>query len=115
MTLDLPQHILTRLSETCDVTRVRVSCPADLVTAIPGYNVLLCTSFDKVNAELLDAGMDVRAVVTVSAGYNHVDTAELSKRGIMLSNTPDVLTDSVAEVRNRENFEIVCLFSSFSR
>ena len=98
MTLDLPPHILTRLSETCDVTSVHVSCPADLVSALPGHTVLLCTSFDKVNTELLDAGKDVRAVVTVSAGYNHVDRVELSSRGILFANTPDVLTDSVAEV-----------------
>ena len=38
------------------------------------------------------------AVVTVSAGYNHVDTQILSRRGVRLANTPAVLTDSVAEV-----------------
>ena len=38
------------------------------------------------------------AVVTISAGYNHVDTKELAKRGQLLANTPDVLTDSVAEI-----------------
>ena len=37
-------------------------------------------------------------MVTISAGFNHVDTKELANRGQLLANTPDVLTDSVAEI-----------------
>merc|ERR1712029_353127 len=48
---------------------------------------------------LLDrAGESLRCVASVSAGYNHVDTSPLASRGIVLGNTPDVLTDSVAEI-----------------
>ena len=60
--------------------------------------MLLCTSFDTVDRELVEAGQALSAVVTVSAGYNHVDTEILSRRGVGLANTPAVLTDSVAEV-----------------
>ena len=60
--------------------------------------MLLCTSFDTVDRELVEAGQALSAVVTVSAGYNHVDTETLRGRGVRLANTPAVLTDSVAEV-----------------
>ena len=71
----------------------------ELLKQIPNHDVLLCTSFDKVDSELLDeAGESLRCVASVSAGYNHVDTSQLASRGIVLGNTPDVLTDSVAEI-----------------
>ena len=60
--------------------------------------MLLCTSFDTVDRQLVEAGQALMAVVTVSAGYNHVDTETLRERGVGLANTPAVLTDSVAEV-----------------
>ena len=71
----------------------------ELLQQIPDHDVLLCTSFDKVDSELLQtAGDCLRSVVSVSAGYNHVDMSALASRGIVLGNTPDVLTDSVAEI-----------------
>jgi len=81
----------------CEVTQAP---EADQVTAIiRGHDVLLCSSFLKVNSALLEAaGPDLRAVVTISAGYNHVDTEELSRRGILLANTQGALEDSVAEI-----------------
>ena len=50
------------------------------------------------NRTRIVACQSLGAVVTISAGYNHVDTKELAKRGQLLANTPDVLTDSVAEI-----------------
>ena len=61
--------------------------------------MLLCSSFLRVDRDLLEAaGPDLKAVITISAGYNHVDTEELSRRGILLANTQGALDDSVAEV-----------------
>ena len=56
----------------------------DLLASLPGQSVLLCTSFDQVDRELLEAGGDLVAVVTVSAGFNHVDTEVLRLRGVRL-------------------------------
>ena len=85
-----------RLSESCELTLV--TSRQDLLDNLTGQQVLLCTSFDRVDTDLLEAGESLRAVVTVSAGYNHVDTEVLVSRGVRLANTPGVLTDSVAEV-----------------
>ena len=51
-----------------------------------------------VDAALLDALPNVRAVANFGVGYDNVDVAEAGRRGIAVSNTPDVLNDSVAEV-----------------
>ena len=97
MTLELPASLLERLTPCCDLTEA-----LDLTltsAAIRGHQILLCSSFLKVDRDLLEAaGPDLKAVITVSAGYNHVDTEELSRRGIVLANTQGALDDSVAEV-----------------
>ena len=71
-----------RLCESCQVRLV--SSRPELLAELPGQSVLLCTSFDQVDGELLEAGQDLQAVVTVSAGFNHVATDLLRLRGVRL-------------------------------
>lgn len=47
---------------------------------------------------IFHTGPQLKAVATMSAGYNHIDVDELKKRGIKLGNTPKVVDDSVADV-----------------
>ena len=46
----------------------------------------------------MDALPELRAIVNFGVGYDNVDVAEASRRGIVVSNTPDVLTDAVADL-----------------
>ena len=46
----------------------------------------------------MDALPDLRAVANFGVGYDNVDVAEATRRGIVVSNTPDVLTDAVADL-----------------
>lgn len=50
-----------------------------------------------VDLELLNHAPNLKIVSNVSVGHNNLDIRELSKRGIMATNTPDVLTDTVAD------------------
>ncbi|MFD1705672.1 2-hydroxyacid dehydrogenase [Siminovitchia sediminis] len=50
-----------------------------------------------VNAELLDKAPQLKIVSNVSVGYNNLDIEEMTKRGVMATNTPGVLTDTVAD------------------
>ncbi|ASK62696.1 bifunctional glyoxylate/hydroxypyruvate reductase B [Virgibacillus phasianinus] len=50
-----------------------------------------------VDKELLDQAPNVKIVSNVSVGYNNLDLKELRKRNILATNTPDVLTDTVAD------------------
>lgn len=52
----------------------------------------------RVNADLLNNAPNLKIVSNVSVGYNNLDIDELSKRKIMATNTPGVLTDTVADV-----------------
>ncbi|MDY0406801.1 D-glycerate dehydrogenase [Virgibacillus sp. 179-BFC.A HS] len=51
----------------------------------------------KVNQEMLDRAPKLRIVSNISAGYDNLDIKELTSRGIMATNTPDVLTDTTAD------------------
>ena len=100
VTIDLPASVLARLTASCEVTRVAgglglVASVAAATREQGGHQLLLCSSFDTVDLALLEAaGPRLEAVVTVSAGYNHVDTALLARRGLVLATTPGVLEDS---------------------
>jgi glyoxylate reductase len=59
---------------------------------------LICLPTDKIDTELLDAGRKLRIVATASVGYDHVDLDACTKRGVVVTNTPGVLTDTTADL-----------------
>jgi glyoxylate reductase len=60
---------------------------------------LLCLLSEIVDGELLDAaGSDLRGVAVMAVGHNNVDLAEATRRGILISNTPGVLTEATADL-----------------
>jgi len=58
---------------------------------------LLCLLTDKVDEELLARARKLKAVSTFSVGYDHIDLRACAARGIPVTNTPGVLTDSTAD------------------
>src|SRR5437879_11815013 len=59
----------------------------------------MCAAGDPLSAETI-AGLpaSVRMIATFSVGYEHVDVAAAARRSIVVSNTPDVLTDATADI-----------------
>eukprot|EP00063_Salmo_salar_P064827 XP_014039662.1 PREDICTED: glyoxylate reductase/hydroxypyruvate reductase-like isoform X1 [Salmo salar] len=71
----------------------------ELLQKVKGVDALVCVLTEKIDAELLDAaGPNLRVLSTMSVGFDHLSLEELKKRGIRVGYTPDVLTDSVAEL-----------------
>ena len=59
---------------------------------------LICRPGNKVDAELIaSAGPNLRAISTLSVGYNHIDRAEANKRGILVGHCPDTVTQTTAD------------------
>eukprot|EP00737_Agarophyton_chilense_P003075 gb/GEZJ01003563.1/.p1 GENE.gb/GEZJ01003563.1/~~gb/GEZJ01003563.1/.p1 ORF type:complete len:382 (-),score=45.20 gb/GEZJ01003563.1/:902-2047(-) len=71
----------------------------DLVKKVAeGCDALYCVLTDKISADVLDAaGERLKVVATMSVGHNHIDIKECSKRGIKVSHTPNVLTETTAD------------------
>ncbi|TXL66126.1 2-hydroxyacid dehydrogenase [Zeimonas arvi] len=59
---------------------------------------LFVVASDRVDAALLGAAPKLRIVSTGSVGYNHIDLAACSARGVVVGNTPDVLTEATADM-----------------
>jgi glyoxylate reductase len=59
---------------------------------------LLPTLADRIDAELLDAAPRLRVVANHAVGYDNVDVAACTARGVWVTNTPGVLTDSTADL-----------------
>lgn len=70
-----------------------------LVSAAAGADGLLVTPTDRIDGALIGMLPDtVRIIATFSVGYEHVDVGAAQARGIVVTNTPGVLTDATADI-----------------
>ena len=72
--------------------------PDDLAARVVGHQALVTMFTDRVDAALLAAGADLKIVATVAVGYNNIDVAAARARGVVVTNTPDVLTEATADL-----------------
>ncbi|MGE8306830.1 D-glycerate dehydrogenase [Pseudomonas sp. B21-031] len=95
----LSDTLMARLQQQVDVTWVDTSGPdglARLRDALPGAQGLLGASL-RLDSGLLDLAPQLEVVASVSVGVDNYDIADLTRRGVMLTNTPDVLTETTAD------------------
>ncbi len=94
-----PEH-LARLEEhfELDANQADVPIPPDeLARRLANSDGLLCAGGDRVDATLVQEASRLRAVSTISVGINHIDVAACAARGVVVTNTPDVLTETTAD------------------
>ncbi|MFA7943733.1 2-hydroxyacid dehydrogenase [Pseudomonas brenneri] len=95
----LSAPLMARLHEAAEVTLIESLDPtgqAQLRDALPSAHGLLGASL-RLDAQLLDLAPRLEAVASVSVGVDNYDIDYLTQRGILLSNTPDVLTETTAD------------------
>ncbi|MDL5032062.1 D-glycerate dehydrogenase [Pelomonas sp. APW6] len=71
--------------------------PEQLIRRLQGKTGVFATGTERIDAALLDACPDLRAVCLMTVGYNNVDLAACTARGVRVSNAPDVLTETTAD------------------
>ncbi|MHA6264838.1 2-hydroxyacid dehydrogenase [Arenibacterium sp. CAU 1754] len=102
VTRRLPDEVETRLSELFDVQLREDDTPmtrTELVAAVRGADVLVPTLTDKIDAGLIaQAGDKLKLIANYGAGVDHIDVATARQRGVLVSNTPGVLTDDTADI-----------------
>ena len=70
----------------------------DLLKGVSGATGIISLLTEKIDAEVMDAaGGQLRVISNYAVGYDNIDVAAATKRGICVTNTPGVLTESVAE------------------
>ncbi len=76
----------------------RVLTREELLQAVKGRDGILCLLTDKIDAEVFDAaGPQLKVVSNYAVGYDNIDVDEATKRGIVVTNTPGVLTETTAD------------------
>lgn len=84
-------HVVTYRDETEPITL------DELQTAVQNIDGLVCLLTDRVDTAVLDAAPNLKTIANVAVGYDNIDLAAATERGILVSNTPDVLTETTAD------------------
>ncbi len=72
---------------------------ADLLGAVKDVDAILSILTEDMDAELMDAaGPQLQIIANMAVGYNNIDVAAATERGIPVTNTPGVLTESTADL-----------------
>ncbi|OJI95228.1 glyoxylate reductase [Planktotalea frisia] len=102
VTRRLPEAVETRIKELFDVRLRDDDTPmtrAELSEAVKTADILVPTVTDTIDAALLaGAGPRLKLIANYGVGVDHIDVATARQRGILVSNTPGVLTDDTADM-----------------
>jgi glyoxylate reductase len=92
---------MAMLEAHCTVDLLDQSAPlgaAELERRVADKQALLTVLTDKITADLLDAAPELKIVANIAVGYDNIDVPAAKSRGVIVTNTPDVLTEAVAEL-----------------
>ncbi len=104
-----PKVLITRRIPTSGIELLQQSCDveiwdsddvmprAEFLKAAADQDAVLCLLTDKIDAETLDIAKKAKIFANMAVGFDNIDVEECSKRGVMASNTPGVLTDTTAD------------------
>lgn len=89
-----------RLAERFDLREGGLGASrVDLLTMVPGAAALVADPSMPVDGEVLDAAGDaLKVVANFAVGYDNIDLDACTERGVIVTNTPDVLTEATAEL-----------------
>ncbi len=103
VTRKIPQKVLDYLESegvTLDINEEdRVLTYEEIKERIKGKDGLLCLLTDKIDGAIMDAAGDqLQAIVNYAVGYNNINVKDATERGIPVTNTPGVLTETTADL-----------------
>lgn len=102
VTRRLPEPVETRMRELFNVKLREDDTPmsrGELAEALKSADVLVPTVTDQIDARLLgQSGNNLKLIANYGAGVDHIDVHTARERGILVSNTPDVVTEDTADM-----------------
>jgi glyoxylate reductase len=98
----IPESAIEMLCEHADVWVSEHDRPLkreELNEGVADADAVVSMLHDRIDAEVLDsAGEQLRCVANVAVGYDNIDVAAATERGVLVTNTPGVLTDATADI-----------------
>jgi glyoxylate reductase len=96
----LPKEALDLIPKDISVDYNSTDTPlpkSQLLTRLKGKDGLICHIVSAIDEEVLAATPTLKVVANVAVGYNNIDVAAARRRGVVVTNTPDVLTETTAD------------------
>lgn len=100
ITRHLPQPAMRMLEQRYEVevnTEDRVLSHDEIIFGVVDKDALLCLLTDKIDRKVIDAAPNLRIISNYAVGYNNIDVEYASDRGIIVTNTPGVLSETTAD------------------
>ncbi|MCA0986958.1 2-hydroxyacid dehydrogenase [Guptibacillus algicola] len=102
VTRKLPDVIVERLSETCEIRMWEEEerpVPREVLEEeIKDVDGLYCLLTEQIDAPLLDRADKLKVIANMAVGYNNIDIDAAKERGVTVTNTPGVLTETTADL-----------------
>lgn len=101
ITGNVPQAAMDILTEKYEIELAGTEKPAEkseILDKISDADALLCILSDSIDSEIINKAGNLKIISNFGAGYNNIDISAAQKRGIMVTNTPLVSTQSTAEL-----------------
>ena len=70
----------------------------EIIAGVKGKDALICLLTDKIDAEIMDSSPNLKIIANYAVGIDNIEIEEATKRGIIVTNTPGVLTETVADL-----------------
>jgi len=94
-----PQVALDKLSSECDLKINRTSLTKEeLKQKISGSDAVISYLTDRIDQDIIDRGTKLKIIANYGAGFNNIDVTYASERGIWVTNTPNVLHETTADL-----------------
>ena len=102
VTRRIPEEGLKLLEKECEEVEVfehdRIPSKDEIKRGLKGKDGLLCLLTDRIDRDVISSNPKLRAISNYAAGYDNIDVDFATERGIVVTNTPDVLTEATAEL-----------------
>ena len=100
VTRRLPSSVLAKLEAAGGVDLYSgdaAIAPDELRARVADKNALVSLLTDAIDRTVIDAAPELKVIANVAVGFNNIDVAYATSRGVVVTHTPDVLTESVAD------------------
>lgn len=96
----MPSVVMQRLEESCavDLNDGADLTEDELIARLQGKQGVVSVFTNQVNRRVIESAPHLRVVANVAVGYNNIDVQAARERGVIVTNTPDVLTEATANL-----------------
>jgi len=98
ITRPIPEKAVELIRESCQIDMWEGDEPPPIRERVADIHGLLTYGHEGVTAAIIDAGKELKVISNMGVGYNHIDVAAATKRGIAVGNTPGILDDTTADM-----------------